>query len=181
MFESPESVLEFWFGKLKPKDWFVKSEALDREIRDRFLDLHLALSSSVPEAWRETPDARLALVIALDQFPRNLFRDSPHAFATDGLALAEARVAVATGADKQIDADRRAFFYMPFEHSEAIEDQARAVSLFSALGNEMYLDYAQRHHAVIEKYGRFPHRNRTLGRTSTTEEEAYLAEPGAGF
>ena len=181
MSESPESVLEFWFTKLKPQDWFVKSEALDLEMRDRFLDLHLALSSRAPEAWREIPEARLALIIVLDQFPRNMFRDSPHAFATDGLALAEARVAVATGADKQVDDERRAFFYMPFEHSEAIEDQARAVALFTALGNEMYLDYAHRHHAVIEKYGRFPHRNRLLGRKNTTEEDAYLAEPGAGF
>lgn len=181
MTETPETVLDFWFNDLVPKDWFVKNEDLDKRIADRFAALHLALSREVGEAWRATPDARLALVIVFDQFPRNIYRGSPLAFATDGLALKEAKAALAVGADKSIDENRRAFFYMPFEHAEDMDEQERCVALFEALGNENYLDYAHQHLDVIKRFGRFPHRNPILGRTSTPEEKAYLAEPGAGF
>ena len=181
MTETPQSVLEFWFGELTPKQWFVKDEALDRQIADRFSDLHLALSREVPDEWRASPEARLARIIALDQFPRNIYRGSPLSFATDGLALKAAKAAIAIGADAAVSEDRRIFFYMPFEHAENLDDQDRAVALCEALGNETYLDYARRHREVIERFGRFPHRNAILGRASTPEEEAYLAEPGAGF
>ncbi|MDF1607583.1 DUF924 domain-containing protein [Hoeflea sp. YIM 152468] len=181
MTETPEAVLEFWFTELTPKDWFVKSESVDHRITERFANLHLALSRNISEEWRATPEARLALVIVFDQFPRNIYRGSPMAFATDGLALKEAKAALAVGADKSVAEDRRIFFYMPFEHAEDLGAQERSVALFEALGHETYLDYARRHHDVIAQYGRFPHRNPILGRTSTAEEKAYLSEPGAGF
>jgi len=181
MTETSETVLDFWFSELSPKDWFTKSDDIDRRITERFSGLHLALSRGISEEWRATPDARLALVIVFDQFPRNIYRGSPLAFATDGLALKEAKASLAVGADKAIGEDRRIFFYMPFEHAEDIGEQERCVALFEALGNANYLDYANQHHDVIGRYGRFPHRNAILGRTSTPEEKAYLAEPGAGF
>lgn len=179
--ETPQTVLDFWFSELTPKDWFTKSDALDRHIAERFTGLHLALSRDTPDIWRETPEARLAEVIVLDQFPRNIYRASPLAFATDGLALNAAKAAVAAGADTQTGENRRIFFYMPFEHAEDLEEQDRSVALCAALGNDNYLDYAHSHRQVIAEFGRFPHRNAILGRQSTPAEEAYLAKPGAGF
>ncbi|OCW57574.1 DUF924 family protein [Hoeflea olei] len=181
MTETPETVLEFWYNELSPKQWFVKDPALDQTITERFAKLHLALSRQVPPEWRASAEARLALVIALDQFPRNIYRGSPLAFATDTLALNAAKAALALGADAAVPEERRIFFYLPFEHAENLADQHRAVALCEALGNEQYLDYARQHRDIIERFGRFPHRNPILGRTSTPEEEAYLAEPGAGF
>jgi Uncharacterized protein conserved in bacteria len=181
MSETPQSVIDFWFRKLTPAHWFTRNDTLDREIRDRFLDLHLELSRNVPDEWRASAEARLALIIVFDQFPRNMFRGSPHAFATDVLAREEARIAVATGADQAVEEGWRQFFYLPFEHSESLEDQDRSVALFTALGDPSGIDYAVRHRDVIAKYGRFPHRNRILGRENTPEEAAYLAQPGAGF
>lgn len=181
MTETVQSVLEFWFDRLTPEDWFVKKDAIDQEMTRRFISLHLSLSREIPDEWRETPEARLALLIVLDQFPRNIFRDSPHAFATDGLALREAKVAIDAGADQAVPEQRRFIFYMPFEHAESMAEQDRAVELFTALGNANYLDYAQRHRSVIARFGRFPHRNPILGRENTPEETAYLAQPGAGF
>jgi uncharacterized protein (DUF924 family) len=181
MTETPQTVLDYWFKTLTPAHWFTRNDAIDAEIRQRFLDLHLDLSRTVPDDWRASPEARLALIIVFDQFPRNMFRGSPHAFATDALAREEARIAVATGADQAVDAAWRSFFYLPFEHSEAIEDQERSVTLFTALGDPTGLDYAIRHRDVIQTYGRFPHRNHILRRENTAAETAYLAQPGAGF
>lgn len=181
MTETVQSVLEFWFDRLTPEDWFVKKDAIDQEMTRRFISLHLSLSREIPDEWRETPEARLALLIVLDQFPRNIFRNSPHAFATDGLALREAKAAIAAGADQAVPEERRFIFYMPFEHAESMAEQDRAVELFTALGNANYLDYAQRHRSVIARFGRFPHRNPILGRENTPEETEYLAQPGAGF
>jgi uncharacterized protein (DUF924 family) len=181
MTETPQTVLDFWFSELTPKQWFVKDEAIDRRIAGRFTDLHLALSRKVPDVWRSTPEARLALVIVFDQFPRNIYRDSPLAFATDWLALREAKAAIASGADMAVSETQRIFFYMPFEHAEDLAEQDRAVQLCEALGNETYLDYAHRHRDVIAEFGRFPHRNPILRRDSTPAEEAYLSKPGAGF
>lgn len=181
MTETPQSVLDYWFKTLAPKDWYAKNDEVDAEINRRFRDLHLAVSSEIPAEWHVDANSRLALIILFDQFPRNMFRGSPHSFATDGLALAEARFSVATGLDREVDASRRAFFYMPFEHSERLEDQKRSVELFEAMGNENFLDYAKKHLEIIETYGRFPHRNAILGRDNTQKEEQYLAQPGAGF
>ena len=177
----PEEVCAFWFEQLEPEAWFKKDDAVDREIAERFGATHLKLAATVPPEWRASADAVLALIIVLDQFPRNIYRGTPLAFATDGLALREARLAVDQGLDQQVDERRRPFIYLPFEHSERMEDQDRSVALFTALGNEQTLDYAHRHCEVIAQFGRFPHRNAILGRDSTPEELTYLAEPGAGF
>lgn len=181
MTETPDTVLDFWFSELEPKDRFAKSDELDQLITKRFSSLHLALSRDVPAEWRASAGARLALVIVLDQFPRNMYRGSPMAFATDTLALNQAKAALAVGADSEVEESRRLFFYLPFEHAENLAEQDRAVALCEALGNEQFLDFAHRHRELIERFGRFPHRNSILGRTSTAEEKAYLAEPGAGF
>lgn len=178
---TPESVLDYWFNDLAFKQWFGKSDAVDAEITRRFRDPHLALARLCDGRWREEPDAVLAAILVFDQFPRNIYRGTPLAFATDCLALALAEDAVARGLDQQVAPERRAFFYMPFEHSERLADQDRCVALFAALGDPVFLDFAERHRQVIRDYGRFPHRNAILMRVSTPEERAYLARPGAGF
>lgn len=177
----PDAVSSFWFEELEPKDWFVKNVDVDREIAKRFGATHLALAGDVPQHWWESADAVLALIVVFDQFSRNIYRGTPLAFATDGLALREAKAAIDAGLDQIVDADRRAFFYMPFEHSENLADQDRSVELFTQLGNDTYLDYAHQHRDVIAEFGRFPHRNAILGRDTTSEEAVYLAKPGAGF
>ena len=178
---SPQDVVTYWCETLAPKDWWQPTPELDASVRDRFASTHLALSQAVTPEWRESPQARLAAIIVLDQFPRNMYRSSPMAFATDWIARREARLALEAGADMLTDHGRRHFFYMPFEHSEDLADQDLSVRLFEAHGDEMYADYAVRHRDVIARYGRFPHRNAFLGRASTPDEEAYLAQPGAGF
>ncbi len=177
----PGDVIRFWFEELEPKAWWKKNEDLDREITRRFRATHLALAGQVPKEWRESAETTLALVIVFDQFPRNMYRGTPLAFATDCLALHEVNVAVEAGLDRDVDRERRLFFYMPFQHSEELKDQDRCVALVSGLESEEYTDYAQQHRAVIAKYNRFPHRNAILARESTVEEEAYLAQPGSGF
>ncbi|SIQ16984.1 Uncharacterized conserved protein, DUF924 family [Rhizobium sp. RU20A] len=178
---APEEILGFWFEELTPEQWFKPTPALDAQCERRFAATHLHVARGVPDSWRGTPDRHLATIILLDQLPRNIYRGTALAFATDGLALAEARALVKTGDHLAIAADRRAFAYLPFEHSENLNDQETAVALFSELGTPLYLDYAIRHAEVIRAFGRFPHRNAVLGRTSTDAEIAYLAQPGAGF
>ncbi len=178
---TPEIVLDYWFGALTFDDWFRQSDAMDRTVTERFRELHLALARQCTGRWLDEPEAALAAVIVFDQFPRNMYRGTPLAFATDCLGLALAERAVAQGFDQRVPEARRAFFYLPFEHSERLADQDRSVALFAALGDPVFLDYAERHRAVIRQFGRFPHRNAILMRPSTVEEEAYLATPGAGF
>jgi uncharacterized protein (DUF924 family) len=177
----PEEVLSFWFEECGSDDWFDVSTELDDEICRRFRDTHLALAGGVAGVWRTTPENRLAAIIVLDQFPRNIYRGTALAFSTDGLALREAKAALDAGADQAVPSDRRPFVYMPFEHAEDIAEQDRAVALFEALGDRLQVDFALRHRAVIAAYGRFPHRNAVLGRVSTPAERDYLARPGAGF
>ncbi|MCC0025448.1 MAG: DUF924 family protein [Zhengella sp.] len=167
-------VLDFWFGELTPKDWFNGSDALDMTITNRFATLHERLASGVPEDVWTSADAALAAVIALDQFPRNMYRRQPRAFATDTLAAQITRNAVDKGLDAALDADRKQFLYMPLMHSERLDDQERCVSLFEALGREENLRFAREHRDVIARFGRFPHRNEALGRQSTADEIAYL-------
>ena len=175
---TPDTVVSFW-REAGPSRWFNGGEAFDRDCL-RFLDAHHAAARRECEDWLDTPDGVLALLVLLDQIPRNVFRGSGHAFATDGLALHYARHAVATGLDLRVDAALRAFVYLPFEHSEVLADQHEAVRLFRTLGNAEYDGYAVAHLEVIERFGRFPHRNRALGRTSTPEEQAWL-DAGGGF
>lgn len=174
-------VLAFWFETLTPEDWFTKSEATDIQIGERFLAVYAAVARhSAEDVCGSTNDA-LAAVIVLDQFPRNLFRGNAQSFRTDALAREIAQKAIAAGFDKAMTTDQRVFLYLPFEHSEDLGDQDRSVELISGLGDETYTNFAIAHRDVIARFGRFPHRNAVLGRTSTAEEAAYLAQPGSGF
>ena len=175
------SVCEFWLEECSPDDWFKKSDALDAEIQERFGSMHAQLSQRAPDDFLNTTEQAFAAIILFDQLSRNLFRGDPRSFASDPLALDIARGMIAKGWDKDIAADRRVFVYLPFEHSEALEDQDVAVQLIEALGDEAFTRYAKAHRDVIKRFGRFPHRNTILGRTSTPDEEAYLSQPGSGF
>jgi uncharacterized protein (DUF924 family) len=176
-------VLRFWFGEgadygVEHKRWFQKDSAFDAEVRRRFVGLHEELAQG--GAWLDTPHDCLARIVVLDQFPRNMFRGTPRAFATDALALSAARHAIASGYDRGWQRVEKIFGYLPFEHSESLADQERACELMRPLGEELY-DYALRHHRIIERFGRFPHRNAILGRESTPEEIEFLKQPGSGF
>jgi uncharacterized protein (DUF924 family) len=172
----PEDVLTFW-RDAGPDRWFRKDEAFDRDFRDRFLGAHEAALSGELDAWTEQADGALALLILLDQFPRNAFRGTPRMFESDAKARAVARQAVQAGFDMALDARLRNFFYLPFAHSEELADQDRGVELTRKLGDE-FLRYAILHRGIIEKFGRFPHRNAVLGRATTPEEQQFLDDGG---
>lgn len=176
---SPGAVVGFW-REAGYASWFNGGERFDALCRERFAEAHFAAARRECEHWMDSAQGALALLILLDQIPRNIFRGSGHAFATDPLALHYARRMVGAGLDQAIDAELRAFAYLPFEHSEDLADQHRSVALFDALGNAGYARYARAHLEVIERFGRFPHRNRALGRDSTPEEQAWL-DAGGGF
>lgn len=175
---SPRDVLVYWFDEVGEDRWFAPDDALDADITARFKALHEALAAKRPHVWTDTPEARLALVIALDQFPRNIWRGSAHAFATDPIALLHAR-ALRDGDTEGFSDAMRLFAFLPFEHSEAMEEQDEAVRLIGDLPKG-WGEYAHKHREVIERFGRFPHRNEALGRESTDEERAWLAD-GGGF
>jgi uncharacterized protein (DUF924 family) len=139
------------------------------------------VKTGVPPEWIAEPKGVLAAILVLDQFPRNMFRDDARAFATDQAALALAKRAISDGIDMQLPPEERAFIYMPFQHSEAHDDQARSIALFTSLSAPLNLDFARRHQAIIARFGRFPHRNSVLGHASTVEELAFLQEPGSSF
>lgn len=168
-----ERILAYWFGELTYEDWFTRNDATDETIRRRFRPTWSAWRENVPAAALLEADAALAAVILFDQFPRNMFRGTADAFATDPLALALARNALASGFDAAVDENRRSFFYMPFMHSEKIEDQQRCVELFAGTDGEQY---AVEHRDIVARFGRFPHRNRALGRPSTEDELAFLGD-----
>lgn len=190
---TPDEILSFWFlppgapghGQARA-EWFRRDAGFDETIRSRFLPtVDAALTGGLAD-WTETAAGALALLIVLDQFPRNLFRGEARAFAGDARALDVAEKAIAGRQDRALSGVQRVFVYLPFEHSEALADQERALALFGALAAEHaelggFLDYARRHHEVITRFGRFPHRNASLGRESTADELAYLALPGSGF
>lgn len=178
---SYQDILKFWFEETKPKQYFEKEEAFDALIRQRFSEVHRAAAQCELYGWRTRPEGRLAEIIVLDQFSRNLFRDSPRAFACDGMALVLAQEAVSSGADRALPAKQCAFLYMPYMHSESSLVHREAERLFSQPGLEENLKFERRHRAVIERFGRYPHRNAVLGRESTPEEKAFLAEPGSSF
>jgi uncharacterized protein (DUF924 family) len=183
-----DEVLAFWFGTgtgygQRHKRWFEKDPAFDAEITRRFLQLHEALARS--PAWLDDPRACLARIIVLDQFPRQMFRGKPRAFATDTLALETARLVLQRGYDAGRLPVERLFLYLPFEHSEALGDQERACALMAPLAafteTDDVLRYAIAHRDVIRRFGRFPHRNSILGRASTPEEVEFLKQPGSSF
>ncbi|NWG46178.1 MAG: DUF924 domain-containing protein [Alphaproteobacteria bacterium] len=178
---SSEALLAFWFEELDESQWWVQDGALDAEIARRFGAAHDAAATGALDGWAEDPRGALALVLLLDQFPRNLFRDSPRAFATDGMAVAVARGAIEAGRDRALSPRERGMLYMPLMHAEDRALQAECVRLFEGLGREDQLGFARRHKIVIDRFGRFPHRNPVLGRATTAEEAAFLAEHPAGF
>ena len=173
----PEDVLGFW-RSAGPKKWYAKSDAFDSAIRLKFEPVHHAAARGEYDAWAETAEGALALLLLLDQFPRNLYRDSGHAFATDGKARAIARVAAAAGFPHKVEAELRQFFVLPFEHSEDLADQDFAVALAAELDDADCLKWARIHHDIIVQFGRFPHRNAALGRETTAPEQAFLDEGG---
>jgi uncharacterized protein (DUF924 family) len=179
MATTADEVVRFW-REAGAAAWFNGGDVFDHECRTRFLEAHHAAARREHEGWLATADGALAVLLLLDQIPRNVFRGSGHAFATDGLAREYADRALAAGHDAAFEPMLRGFFYLPFEHSEDPGDQQRAVDLFAALGNELYLKYAIEHQAVIARFGRFPHRNSALGRHNTAEEQAWL-DAGGGF
>lgn len=173
------ALLDFWRDAGMGK-WFNGGAAFDEECRARWRDAHFAAARREHDDWMADADGALALVLLLDQIPRNIFRGSGHAFATDPLALHLAGRAIEAGFDARVDPALRFFFYLPFEHSEAMADQQRAVALFTALGDTNLLGYATAHRDVIARFGRFPHRNAALGRSNTPDEQAWL-DAGGGF
>ena len=167
-------VLSYWFDELQPDAWFRNDERVDAVIGERFGTLHEQLARIRSEQLA-TPLEHVAAVIVLDQFPRNMFRGTPRAFLTDAAALSIARHAIALGFDELLTQQQRLFLYMPFQHSEDRAVQARSIELFTRLGLADNLDYARRHKEIIDRFGRFPHRNEVLGRQSTTEEVQFVA------
>ncbi len=180
-------VLDFWFGSPDSRErgrprkaWFQKSEAFDSEIRRRFLAAWERAARGELERWLATPLASLALVIVLDQFPRNMFRGTARAFSSDPMALAAASSMIERGFDRLLSPTERSFAYLPFEHAEDLDAQRRSLALFQALDPE-HIEYPRRHHEIIARFGRFPHRNAMLGRESTAEENEFLRLPGSSF
>jgi len=195
-----EDILAFWFGsesddsataEAQKKLWWAKDAVVDAEIRERYGALVASAAGGAHREWAREPRGRLALILLFDQFPRNIYRDTPQAFAHDGLALRLALDGIVAGADRSLRAIERVFFYLPLEHAETIEMQERSVALFTALAAGVpeadhgtfagFVDYAVRHRDIVHRFGRFPHRNRILGRESTAEEIAFLEQPGSSF
>lgn len=177
----PGDILAFWFERLTPQQWYTASDAVDADIAQRFGSLHLAAARCEAFAWRDTAEGRLAEIIVLDQFSRNIHRGTAAAFAQDALALALAQEAVRVGADAMLPPPQRAFIYLPYMHSESALIHEAAMRLFDQPGLENNLDFEREHKAIIDRFGRYPHRNAVLGRISTPDEVAFLETPGSSF
>jgi len=176
-----DEVLRFWFTELSRQQWFAGGATLDESIRSHFLDVYRTVATAPGDALLADAKMALAAVIVLDQFSRNMFRGTPGAFANDAKALAIAQKAIAKGFAGALSSDERLFLYLPFEHQENVDAQARSVELISALGDPELTKYAQAHKDIIDRFGRFPHRNAILGRTSTAEEIEFLKGQGSSF
>lgn len=174
-------VLTFWFQELTPEMWWTKDDALDQTIKERFEGLLEQARKGELFPWRESPRGSLAEVIVLDQFSRNIYRDTPQSFENDGLALALAQFAIEKGFHHQLSEDERSFLYLPFMHSESRAIHEVALALYTELGVANNLEFELKHKEIIDRFGRYPHRNKILGRTSTAEELAFLKLPGSGF
>ena len=183
MRDTRREVLHFWFEEIEPRQWFEVNPAFDKQVRDRFQVIYNMACEGLCNAWQEDADGAVALCIVLDQFPRNMFRDTARAYESDDTALLTAKYAVSRGYNHILPPVRRKFLYMPYMHSESLSDQNKCVDLFEAMKNDdpVSHDYAVKHMKVIEQFGRFPHRNSVLGRAGTPEEAAFLAEQGPGF
>lgn len=176
-----QDILQFWFHDIAPKQWWIKDADFDQQIQDKFQAIHQQARQGELYQWRATAHGRLAEIIVLDQFSRNMYRDTPQAFAYDGVALILAQEAVRNEADKVLSATEKSFLYLPYMHSESLAIHEVAVSLYQAKGLENNLDFEIKHKVIIEQFGRYPHRNNILGRTSTPEEIAFLKQPNSGF
>ncbi|QLB20181.1 hypothetical protein A6B43_00815 [Vespertiliibacter pulmonis] len=178
---SPQDIIHFWFEELTNKDWFGKSDELDNLIHKRFENLAESAAKGELVDWRKTIEGRLAEIIVLDQFSRNLWRDTPRAFAQDPIALALAQEALKQPEYESLPLIKRKFLLMPYMHSESAKIHAQAVELFSTLEDDYTFDYEIRHKEIIDRFGRYPHRNAILNRTSTPEEIEFLAQPNSSF
>lgn len=179
--EDALAVHQFWFSEIKSDQWWRKDREFDDQIRNRFTGLHRRAARGELFAWRTTDKGRLAEIIVLDQFSRNIYRDGPASFANDAQALVLSQTAVECGADQKLNAAEKAFLYMPFMHSESLLVHATAVRLFAQPGLNDFYNFELKHKAVIERFGRYPHRNAILGRVSTPAELEYLQQDGSGF
>lgn len=176
-----QDILDFWFDPNHRSLWFAKSDAFDYKIREQFQIIHQQAIQAELWSWRKTPEGRLAEIIVLDQFSRNIYRDQAQAFAYDSLVLALAQEAISLQLDAQLSPEQRSFLYMPFMHSESKLMHEYALKLFQRLGNEINLSFAKKHKIIIDRFGRYPHRNEILGRTSTAEELEFLTQPNSSF
>lgn len=176
-----QAVLDFWFEQSTPQQWFSKDDEFDRQIQQQFGKLHQQALAGELYEWRQTAQGRLAEIIVLDQFSRNLYRDSAAAFAGDSMALVLAQEAIDRNLDAGLDPTQRSFLYIPFMHSESLKLHHIALQLFTKLGNAQNLRYEQLHQDIIARFGRYPHRNQVLGRTSTPEEIEFLKQPNSSF
>jgi len=174
-------VYDFWFKELEQKQWFVKDLNLDQEITNRFSSLHNKAIKGELSHWRDSPQGALAEVILIDQLSRNMFRGKAESFAFDAIALILSQETIRRGQDLKLNNTERSFLYMPFMHSESLEIHEQAVKLFGLPGLEGNLDYEHKHKSIIEEFGRYPHRNEILGRTSSAAEIGFLQRPGSSF
>lgn len=176
-----QEILKFWFEEIQPAHWWKKDEAFDALLVERFSSLYSRACLCELYEWRKQPEGRLAEVIILDQFSRNMFRDTARAFSMDAMSLTLSQEAVACGADQDLNPVQRSFLYMPYMHSESLQIHEIAVDLFDRNGLKNNLDFELRHKRIIERFGRYPHRNEILGRRSTAEEIEFLNQPGSSF
>ena len=176
-----QDILDFWFSPETQPNWFAKSDQFDQSLKEKFSDILEQASRAELWSWRKNADGRLAEILVLDQFSRNIFRDTPRAFAQDSLALALAQEAISQDLDKQLSPEQRSFLYMPFMHSESKLIHEFALKLFQRLGNPENLEYEIKHKIIIDRFGRYPHRNQILGRESTEEELSFLTQPDSSF
>lgn len=176
-----QEIINFWFVECEPSQWFQKNLEFDKEIKTRFLTIHTKTTKAETVEWRETIEGRLAEIIVLDQFSRNIYRNDPQSFAYDGMALILTQEAIATKKINELTVDQRAFLYMPLMHSESLVIHEQALKRFSEKGLGSYLEFEKRHQEIIARFGRYPHRNEILKRTSTPAEIAFLTEPNSSF
>jgi uncharacterized protein (DUF924 family) len=176
-----QRIINFWFREIEPARWWKKDDTFDALLVERFSEIHARASRCELYDWRKEPEGRLAEIIILDQFSRSIFRGSALAFASDGMSLILSQEAVACKADQALTPVQRIFLYMPFMHSESLQIHQIAVELFRKNGIQSNLDFEFSHKKIIEKFGRYPHRNKVLGRESTTEELEFLKKPGSSF
>lgn len=176
-----QEILIFWFEEAGPSKWFLKDNDFDQLIRDRFSDIHSRAIQCELFKWRETPKGRLAEIIVLDQFSRNMFRESPLAFANNQMTLVLAQEAVSLGIDQQLGPVERGFIYLPYMHSESRHIHKIAEEIYQQHGNQSGLEWELKHKAIIDKFGRYPHRNEILGRESTKDELEFLKQPNSSF